>query len=837
MVDTLNNRRNGARLLAVALLTGTALTGGATLGARTAMAQNQSGPHAYAIPAGSLSDALNSFARQSGMQLNYDAALTQGRTTAGLDGHLVWRDALARLLSGTGLVARTTGPDAVTIARATTGAMTLNTLHVESGTSAAMAGADAAEAPAEDDEEGGRRGTPILVLGHNEQIDAEAGTGPWGRKAIIDTPYSINVTSHQMIETMVASDMDQIFKMNPVVQNSAPSTVYGTPYVTIRGFDSQKGIVDGLRLSSTLTGLATEEIERVEIMNGLSGFMYGAGNPGGVTNYVLKRPTQTRTSDITVGNYGGGQWFGHVDLGNRITKDGALAYRLNVSHQNGDTAKQSQSLRRTLISGAVDWHAAPNLLVQVEGAHTYYRLNGIDSRFYAYANSSFGALNHWIAPLDNSKSYTPSWTYLQIRTDRVGANVTWTLNDTFSLRSAYMVKRDVQESINLYPVYIENTGFQNGWPSRSAPATTTAQGGYTYLDSVVSTLGIKHRVTLGVSGDTLGVRKYTVSSISAANSPTYTNPDDLMGWAMPAALKSTAWGSRYKSSYATNANIVLGDDIAFTDKLGALVGVNRTTIMVRNYAATGLVSSHYNKTAITPTVSLVYKPVKRVTAYASYMQGLEQGAIVPDDATLYNNPGQIMKPYLSRQYEIGAKYAPTNALLLTGALYRIEKANSFQDTGSNGKITYTQDGTQVHQGVELTATGQVTRNLSVVLGGTFMDLQVTKAVDTTLIGKRPTGVSDRLLKIFVDYSIPALPGLSITGGAYHAGTMYKDSANLQRIDGYTIFDLGLHYKTRVNDHPLRFDLNVANITGLDYWATSYSLGTPRNVAFSVKYAI
>jgi iron complex outermembrane receptor protein len=65
--------------------------------------------------------------------------------------------------------------------------------------------------------------------------------------------------------------------------------------------------------------------------------------------------------------------------------------------------------------------------------------------------------------------------------------------------------------------------------------------------------------------------------------------------------------------------------------------------------------------------------------------------------------------------------------------------------------------------------------------------------------------------------------------------MYKDSANLQKIDGSTIFDLGVHYQTEIASHPVRFDLNVANLTDENYWATSYSLGIPRNVAFSVKY--
>jgi iron complex outermembrane receptor protein len=278
----------------------------------------------------------------------------------------------------------------------------------------------------------------------------------------------------------------------------------------------------------------------------------------------------------------------------------------------------------------------------------------------------------------------------------------------------------------------------------------------------------------------------------------------------------------------------MGDDIRFTEQLSALIGVNRSTVEARNFNAAGTATSNYKESAWTPTVSLVFKPVPRVTTYATYMEGLEQGSTVPDDAVLYNNPGEIMKPYVSKQYEVGAKYAPIDALLITGALYRIEKANAF-DEQVNGKITRTQDGVEVHQGFELTATGNVTPNLKVMVGGTVMDLKVTKTSTASLLGKKPTGVSGTLAKMYLEYAVPPLPGFSVSGGIYHAGKMYKDSANLQVMDGYTIMDIGLHYKTEVDSHPVRLDLNVANITAENYWATSYSLGIPRNVAFSLKY--
>jgi len=822
------------RVMACALMAGTVIGGCAALPG-LAMAQDEGTLRAYDIPAGALSDALNSFAEQSGVQLTYEASLTQGLRTGGLRGSFAPRDAISRLLSGTGLAARSSSEGALTIARATRGAMTLDPLRLELTPAAYGVGSVAAE----EESEAGRRDDTILVTGHNEKIDAISGSGPWGNKLVIDTPYAISVVSQDLIESVIAGDMDQIFKMNPVVQNSAPSTVYGTPYVNIRGFSTQKGVVDGLRISSTLTGISTEELANVEIMNGLSGFLYGVGNPGGVTNYVLKRPTYAPLLDVRVGNYGNTQWFAHVDMGGKIDAGGTFAYRLNMSIQDGETAKKNQNVARTMVSGALDWNVAPNLLVQAEAAHTYYRIDGIDSRFYAYGDTSRASLDHWIEPLANDKTWTPSWTYLQTKTDRLGANVKWKIDDTFSLRAAYLYKRDEQDSINIYPLYVEDggngeAGWQLGWTSRSAPSYNYAKGAYAYLDSEFATFGIRHRLTVGASGDILSVKRHVTNTVSGGDSPVFSDPDGLNNWAMPSALDTYSWGALYKSSWARNTNIVVGDDIQFTDHLGAMVGANRSTVEAKAYGATGATTSSYDESAWTPTVSLIFKPSARVTTYATYMEGLEQGSTVPDDSTLYNNPGEIMKPYVSKQYEVGAKYAPIDALLITGALYRIEKANSF-DEQVGGKITRTQDGVEVHQGIELSATGHVTPNLNVMVGGTLMDLKVTKTSTASLLGKWPTGVSSTLAKMYLEYSVPALPGFSVSGGVYHAGKMYKDSANLQKMDGYTIFDLGLHYKAEVDGHPVRFDLNAANITAENYWATSYSLGIPRSVAFAVKY--
>jgi iron complex outermembrane receptor protein len=129
---------------------------------------------------------------------------------------------------------------------------------------------------------------------------------------------------------------------------------------------------DGLR--SMFLQLALEDKERVEVLSGVSGFLYGPANVGGTINYVLKRPTAESFTNLKVGGTGGENYYVHFDLGGPVDKDGVFRYRLNVMGQDGDTAVDDQELRRGLISGALNWHPAENLLIQLNGAYHQFRV-------------------------------------------------------------------------------------------------------------------------------------------------------------------------------------------------------------------------------------------------------------------------------------------------------------------------------------------------------------------------------------------------------------------------------------------------------------------------------
>ena len=645
--------------------------------------------------------------------------------------------------------------------------------------------------------------------------------GPWGAKSLQDTPYSMTVIPHELIENTIAGDIDQVYKMNPLVGSLDSVSVWNTPYVTYRGFSSETAILDGMSMGGYLYNVSTEEMDRVETINGLTGFMYGIGHVGGTSNYVLKRPTSERITNLTIGNYGGGQYYGHLDLGGQIDEKGKFAYRLNTSYTDGDTQREGQSIEKKLISGALDWKVSDNLLLQVEAAHQDYKIDGDTTRFYNSTGENMPKA------FDNSRQYAPDWTYNKTQSDRVGLNATWNINDIFTLRTAYLHKEDETESVKAYPFYSANNQIKLG-VQKFAPVYQTADGIYAYLDSSFNTKGILHNLTMGISADKYKNERH----IDAYTYIQLTNYDfNNYIYASEPNSGTYGQGKIYKSSDSQNRNLVFGDEIIFNEQWSVLAGFNYSTIETSSYNSNEVKTAKYDKSALTPTLSLIYKPIENLTTYATYIESLEQGTIV---GATYRNANAILDPLTSKQYEVGAKYAFNEKVLLSSALFRIEKSNQYSDDGTEFG-TFVQDGLEVHEGVELTITGKVTDNLTVMTGGTYMDLSIEESNNPDLKGKEPTYVASKLAKIYAEYDIAQVKGLTVTGGAYYSGKQNVDSANTDAIPSVVTFDAGTRYSTKFDGMPTIFRINVTNLTDKNYWATPNTLGNPRAIAFSATF--
>lgn len=759
----------------------------------------------------SLAQAINQFSEKTGILINYDAKLIEGKKTAGLHGSYSIETGFAALLSPHGLQLQKTAAGYTIIARAKIQALTIE----QSAT------------PHTNDQDIVQ--LPTIVLEANKNGIANEGSaadgylvknitgaGVWGERNLQDTPYSMTVIPRELIDNIQANDMAQIFKMNPLTQDAGDQAA-GNYMSVIRGFSSINPIINGMPLAYYHSFTTMEDLERVETISGATGFLYGGGRVGGAVNYVSKKPTLENTQSIKIGNYGGSQYYGHLDLGGQIDENNIFGYRLNALYQDGESvAKVGKEQKFASIT--LDYKPTDNLIIDLNYAHRELNKNNLKPIFY---------INTFRPKLDISKNYASDWTSTEEENDRLMSSLKWNINDIFSLRSSILYEQSNRKLVATQGIYTRPDGLYNAY-NYKYPDQAQKSKNYSaniYLDSKFKTFDVDHLLTLGYSEN---YQKYLMPSNRAIyRELTGKTLEEIKDSSLPdGVVSNSALLADNKMQYK---NILVGDDIRFNEQWSALVGFNYATVIQTSYSS-GLKKPAYEKSALTPTLSLMYKPFDALTTYATYIESLEAGTIVSD---IYSNAGEVLDPLISKQYELGAKYSFNDRLLFTGALFRIKKANQYSDLATP-MPKYVQDGEQIHQGVELTFTGKLTDNLTLMGGGTWMDLAVEKSNDPTLEGKKPINAAAKMAKIYAEYAVPKVDGLVFSGGAYYTAEKYGNASNTDVIPAYTLFDLGVRYATQIAQHPTVFNLTVSNITGKDYWASSTYLGDPRTVAFSVK---
>ncbi|QKF58243.1 TonB-dependent siderophore receptor [Aliarcobacter lanthieri] len=751
------------------------------------------GNESFNLEKQNLEEAIKQIASKSNMPYLVDGKLLKGKTSPKLENIEGTKNALDKVLEGTGLEA-TIDNNTIIIKEVPT-VKVINKTYILDDVSVTSGKSGSAES--------------------GYLTDNITGVGLWGKRSLQDTPYSMTVIPQELIENVQANDMAQIFKMNPLTQDGGYQLA-GNQENVIRGFSSNNPIINGMPLAYYHSFTTMEDLERIETISGATGFLYGGGRVGGAVNYVMKKPTLEDTRSIKIGNYGGEQYYGHIDLSGQIDDKNIFGYRINALYQDGDSVADVGKEQK-YVSLAFDYKPTDNFTMDLNYAHRKLIQENMKSIFY---------VNTYRPNLDVSKSYSSDWTSTDEENDRVMTNLKWDINDIFTLRSSFLYEKSDRKLIATQSIYTRPDGLYNAYNFKY-PTQGQESKNYSaniYLDSKFETFDVNHLLTIGYSEN---YQKYLMGSYAINIYLEGKTLDEIKNSSLPSAIAPN--GLKVPDNKAQYKNILIGDDIVFNEQWSALVGVNYATVIQTSYRS-GVQSSKYDKSELTPTLSLMYKPFDDLTTYVTYIESLEQGTIVGDN---YSNRGEILDPLVSKQYEVGAKYSLNDSVLLTGALFRIEKANQYSDNATP-MPKYVQDGEQIHQGIELTFTGKVTDNLTLFGGGTLMDIEVEKSNDKLQEGKKPINAASKMAKLYAEYNIPMIQGLTVTGGAYYTGEKYGDIYNKDKIPSYTLYDAGLRYKTKFDKFPTTFLLNVSNLTGKDYWASSRYLGDPRSVAFSMK---
>jgi len=161
------------------------------------------------------------------------------------------------------------------------------------------------------------------------QLDKIVVTATRTEKEIVDTPASVSVVTKEEIEERNIQAIDQTVNALPGVFERRGKGIMDTQAaITLRGVPGQQRtliLLDGIALNRAYDGtvvfggLASEDLERVEVVRGPSSSLYGGYAMGGVINFITKMPEKR---EVTLkGGYGSDDlWTAYASYGDKFAR-------------------------------------------------------------------------------------------------------------------------------------------------------------------------------------------------------------------------------------------------------------------------------------------------------------------------------------------------------------------------------------------------------------------------------------------------------------------------------------------------------------------------------------
>lgn len=640
----------------------------------------------------------------------------------------------------------------------------------------------------------------MVVTGRDYGYKADTNSTSMRMEATqLETPGQVTVIDEQIIDEQRASTLGEVLKNDASI--GAGATTHNREQFTLRGFglSSSSGFLRDGKQHWSHYRQPIELLERVEVLKGPSGLLYGQSAPGGLVNMVAKKPTYETQVNISQDLGSNNNSRTTADVSGSLNDAQTLRGRAIVSKQTYNSWRQYSdgtvpSTERFVGGLFLDYDLTEDVIVSLHYDRTIDD-GSVDSGAYIKDGKTVIGDDHiWDA----------QWSKIENDVENIGIDVAANLTEAWRINASYNYQDFNRHDVESFPK--EET---------YDPTTSTyTQGGSDRTDKWVfqtasidligefDALGVSHQMLLG--SNWLG---YSYDRLEYSfNSSTGT-----VGEPAQAPVRNPNKAPRDTSSEYNNWGFYAQDMITFNDQWQALVGIRFDRQVEEGLA----------EEATSPKLAVIYHPTEMGSIYATYSESFEmQGEVSGND---YLNDGQKLDPLRGKLYELGTKWElMDNQLFVSGAVFDITQENSTIDVDlGNGQKEKTQSGERVHRGAELALQGFITEKLSMSGSATYLDAEYAK--DEKYQGNRPADVPEYSATVWTRYAFTNNTDANL--GAIYVGERYGDAANTFKKDGYTRFDLGLSHTIKY-DQDLTFvaRFNVENLFDTDYLAGGGSTG-------------
>lgn len=660
------------------------------------------------------------------------------------------------------------------------------------------------------------------------QVATGGKVGVFGNQNNLDTPFSLTSYTNQYIQDRQAESVGDVLQADSAVRTAKGFGNFQEAYF-IRGFilASDDTAYNGLYGILPRQYIPTELFERVEVFKGASAFLNGAipggTGIGGSINLLPKRAGNEPLNRVSAGtDFNGG--YLSTDVARRFGEDDKFGIRVNAAYRGGNTEIDKEDNSLGLASIAMDYKGDQLRLSGDLG----YNNNRLKSSRPSLR------LTNAVTSLPSASQYAnyhgQSWTYSN-EEDLFGSfRAEYDLNDATTAYAAYGFRKTEEDGVYSSQQLSNTATGATKLSASTIPRKDTNQTAEIGVKTKFETGALKHNVVASSSiyrADKRYSYGYATSLDDNFYNPIYTSDSKIDKWLGAA-------GTYPKAGLSTLRSIALGDNIsALNDRLTVMLGARYQEIDQDVYSY-GTYKYNISENKVTPALGVSYKLTPEVAVYANYIEALVQGDAIQD--SVGNN--FIADPFVSKQKELGLKYENDH---IGGGLsyFYTDRQKASVNTAGTPQLS---QATNIHQGIEFNAYGQLTDSVKLLGGATWIDTKQKDTFQGLYNGNRVIGVPEFQANVEADWKLPIEQDVSVNGRVVYTGSTYANNANTLKLNDWTRVDLGASYKTQFKNVPTTLNFSVSNVFDKDYWASasvndySYlSLGDPRTFKIGATF--
>ncbi|WJF91899.1 TonB-dependent siderophore receptor [Paraburkholderia bonniea] len=681
---------------------------------------------------------------------------------------------------------------------------------------------------------------PVIKVEETADDDGTVGlvahrtrTGTKTDTPLDEVPQTVNIVTSEQIEQQGATTINQALRYVPGFSSYGAST-RSDWYTALRGF-TPSVFVDGLQVPNTMNLASWRvdpyQVESITVLRGPTSVLYGQGDPGSLVDIQTKQPTADAVREIELQLGTDARKQIGLDLGGKIDQNGTLTYRFIGVGRDGNMATGPHADQRLLLAPSVKWQPTADTSLTVYA--TYLRDNAdvsdnflpasgtilpnpngtISERLYT-GEASFARYDkrQWSVGYQFEHHFDPVWTFRQ--------NTRYmhlSLNNATVYGGGLDTSDPTDASITRYAGLFQPNYSRFDIDNQAQAKFRTGTVEHTLL------AGFEYNRQQSTDSEQLAL----APSLNVFN-PVYT-PVTSAIFSGPNAYSPTSTQQALDSF-----GLYLQDQIKLTPRWVVTLGGRQDWSRSSTHDLIAGTQTQQDDHAFTGRVGAVYLGDYGLSPYISYATSFNPQLGVTQSGTPF-------KPSRGRQIEAGLRWQPfSKNLMLNAALYQINQTNVTTPDPTDPTGTFSvQTGEVRSRGIEFSAVGNLTRELSLIASYAYQDVKNIAANDASL-NHWPVSIPlpRQSASLWGDWTWHSgvLSGLGVGLGLRYSSSSAGGQDNSLSVPGYTVYDAALHYDVR----SWRFAVNATNlfnrrfVTGCQSAATCF-YGNPRTVLATARY--